>query len=235
MTIAALNRGASKGDITRERIKATARSLFIQYGIEAVTIRDIAKHAGQRNGGSINYYFGSKDELVLEILNEAAEAANEDRARALDALEAGGQPIAVRDILRVLITGEGDGSRERMRLFTMLQIHRRDLMHTEIPGRLDQAYRRCVAHLRKLLPDYPERIFRQRLYFLTPYLWTFLATREGGTERAQFWQQFWDDPSTLESLLDTAEGILTIPPSTATLDALPSSERTGAGLRGASG
>jgi hypothetical protein len=49
------------------------------------------------------------------------------------------------------------------------------------------------------------------------YLWTFLATREGGTNRAQFWQRFWEDPSTMESLLDTAEGILVHPPSSETL------------------
>lgn len=206
--------------MTRERIKAAARNLFVQYGIEAVTIRDIAKHAGQRNGGSINYYFGSKDDLVVEILNDEAEAANEDRTRALDALEASGRPITIRDVLRVLVAGAATESNERMRLFTMLQIHRRDLMHTQIPGRWDHAYRRCIKHLRGLLPDYPDRIFEQRLYFLVPYLWTFLATREGGADRAQFWQQFWDDPSTMESLLDTAEGILTTPPSPETLDAL---------------
>lgn len=185
-----------------------------------MTIRDIAKHAGQRNGGSINYYFGSKDELVLEILNDEAEAANDDRARALDELEASGHPITIREVLRVLIAGAGSAFDERMRLFTMLQIHRRDLMHTEIPGKWDQAYSRCTVHLRGLLPDYPERIFQQRLYFLVPYLWTFLATREGGTNGAQFWQHFWEDPSTLESLLDTAEGILTYSPSQQTLATL---------------
>lgn len=220
MTIAALSRGVSKGDVTREKIKAAARSLFVQFGIEAVTIRDIAKHAGQRNGGSINYYFGSKDELVIEILSEAAQAANEDRTRALDALEQSGKPITLRDILRVLVADTSAASPERMRLFTMLQIHSRDLMHTQIPGRWDQAYQRCIKHLRGMLPDYPDRIFEQRLYFLVPYLWTFLATREGGADRAQFWQQFWDDPSTMESLLDTAEGILTAPISGETRAAL---------------
>lgn len=218
MAIAALRKAAGKGDIARDRIKQAARELFAHYGIDAVTIRDIARSAGQRNGGSVNYYFGSKEELVLEILNDAARDSDRMRSGVLDALEASGRPIAIRDILKVLVSSEG--TEEQMRLFTMLQIHRRDLMHTEIPGRWDRAFRRCVVHLERLLPDYPEKILKQRLYFLVPYLWTFLATREGGTDQAQFWKRFWADPSSLESLLDTAEGILVHPPSADTLAVL---------------
>lgn len=217
----------AKGDETRERIKTCARDLFSRYGIEKVTIRDIAKEAGQKNGGSVNYYFRSKDDLITEILGDAAREANDHRGLMLDALERSSTHITIRDILKVLAdTGGGDDIR-RMRLFTMLQIHRRDLMHTAIPGRWDGAYLRCVGHLRGLLPKYSEALLQQRLYFLIPYLWTFLATREGGEDQAQFWKHFWADSSTFESLLDTAEGILVIPPSPDTLAAQARHEAEG--------
>jgi AcrR family transcriptional regulator len=215
MAIAA-GRTAAKGDETRERIKRCAAELFARYGIDSVTIRDIAKHAGQKNGGSVNYYFRSKDDLILEILDEAASEADQLRLELLDRLEASGRPIAVRDILRIFVSFPTQG-RGSMRLFTMLQTYRRDLMHTAIPGRWDRAYQRCVVHLRRLSPHLSEVVLMQRLYFLIPYLWTFLATREGGEDQAQFWKGFWALPYTMENFLDTAEGILNQPPSTDTL------------------
>lgn len=213
-------RSAAKRDKTRDKIKAAAGQLFARYGIDAVTIRDIAKASGQRNGGSVNYYFGSKDELVIEILNDVARINEERRTRDLDALEASGKPITLREILRLLTGLQGMDTVELHRLFTMLQIYRRDLMHTEIPGKWDTAYQRCVEHLRTLLPGHPPKVLEQRLYFLVPFLWTFMATREGGEERAEFWKEFWADPSTLESLLDAAEGLLAQPASQQTLNAI---------------
>jgi AcrR family transcriptional regulator len=223
--ISTLPKVTAKRDITREKIKQAARELFARYGIDAVTIRDIAKHSGQRNGGSVNYYFGSKDELVVEILNDVARVSDELCARDLDALEASGRPITIREILKLLIGNQDESSPEFTRLLTMLQTYRRDLMHTEIPGKWDKAFQRCVEHLRRLMPDHPRKVLQQRLYFLIPFLWTFLATREGGEERAEFWKQFWADPSTLESMLDTAEGMLIHPVSADTMKAIRRGQR----------
>jgi AcrR family transcriptional regulator len=212
----------SKGDETRERIKAAARDLFSRYGVDKVTIRDIAKHAGQRNGGSINYYFRTKDDLIKEIIADSARAMDVRRSLLLDQLEAAGRPMTIRGILRLIVPidlAEWDLGPNSMRLLTMLQYYRRDLMHTVIPGAWDQAYQRCLTHLRPLLPDQSDAVFKQRLLFLIPYLWSFLATREGGEAQAQFWKDFWADPTTLETLLDTAEAILTQPPSADTLRA----------------
>ena len=220
MAIASASKSGAKGDETRQRLKRCARGLFARYGIETVTIRDIARQAGQKNGGSINYYFRSKEDLILEIVDDLASEADAFKIGMLDALEASGRPITVREILKILVGDTAHKSSGSFRLFTMLQLARRDLMHTAIPGRWDKAYTRCVAHLRRLLPELPEPILSQRLYFLIPYLWTFLATREGGRSQAQFWRRFWADPHTMENLLDTAMGLLLQPPSEETLGAL---------------
>jgi hypothetical protein len=138
----------------------------------------------------------------------------------LDELEASGRKIIIRDLLKIMLSSRDHENKQSMRLITMLQIYRRDLMHTQIPGRWDKNYERCLAHMKPLLPNYPEPILKQRLYFLVPYLWTFLATQEDGGSQAHFWKEFWSDPSSMESLLDTAEGILVQPPSPDTLRAL---------------
>jgi AcrR family transcriptional regulator len=205
-------RKPDKGQIARERVKKAARKLFIRYGIDKVTIRDIAKAAGQKNGGAVNYYFGSKEDLVLEILNDVARDNETREAAALDRLEASGAEIRIRDILGILMGLGDEKSVDDMRIFTILQTYRRDSMHTEIPDRWDTAYKRCVAHLRRLIPHHSEQALAKRLYFLIPYLWTFLATRGARGNHGRFWESFWEDPQSLETLLDTAEGILVYVP-----------------------
>lgn len=202
----------SKGDLARRKIKTAARHLFARYGIDTVTIRDIAKEAGQRNGGSVNYYFRSKEDLVLEIIDDVAERRDRLCAERLDVLETSGKPLTIRDILKSQFSPISSDD-EEMRLFTMLQIYRRDLMHSQIPNRWDSSFRRCVDHFRNLLPYLNEHTLRQRLYFLVPYMWTFLATREPNEAQAEFWKEFWTDPSSLEGLYDTAEAMLVCKPS----------------------
>lgn len=55
---------------TRHNIKVAARRLFAEHGLEAVTVRQIVAAAGAKNGGSLNYYFKSKEGLILELINE---------------------------------------------------------------------------------------------------------------------------------------------------------------------
>ena len=220
MEIRREEKGASKGDLARSHIKDTARHLFARYGIDTVTIRDIAKAAGQRNGGSVNYYFRSKEDLIREIIDDGARTRDIVSGERLDELEASGAPMTIRRLLKAHFLPTDTTDVEEMRLFTMLQTYRRDLMHTQIPDRWDGSFRRCINLLRPLLPDYGEVVLKQRLYFLVPYIWTFLATREEIEGQAEFWKQFWADPAAIEGLFDTAEAMLTALPSPETKAAM---------------
>lgn len=55
-------------EVVKDRILKVATDLFAQYGISAVSIRKIAEGAGI-NHALIIRYFGSKDNLVTEILH----------------------------------------------------------------------------------------------------------------------------------------------------------------------
>ncbi|UCH62648.1 MAG: TetR family transcriptional regulator [Fidelibacterota bacterium] len=56
----------------REKIILAAIDCIEQAGIQAVTVRSIAERAGV-NIAAINYYFGSKRELVNEVLKSTTE------------------------------------------------------------------------------------------------------------------------------------------------------------------
>src|SRR5271169_6715698 len=67
---------STKGEQTRAAIAEAALRMFREQGYEATTMRAIAKQAGVATGNAY-YYFGSKEELILEYYarNQADLAA----------------------------------------------------------------------------------------------------------------------------------------------------------------
>ena len=54
---------------TKNRILLAATKVFARKGYKEATVREICELAGTANINSINYYFGSKENLYREILN----------------------------------------------------------------------------------------------------------------------------------------------------------------------
>jgi AcrR family transcriptional regulator len=61
--------GVPRGDssVTRKLILAAARDLFAEHGVDGVSVRRIAAAAGV-NHALVHRYFGTKDEMVTEII-----------------------------------------------------------------------------------------------------------------------------------------------------------------------
>jgi AcrR family transcriptional regulator len=55
---------------TKERIIAAASKVLAEKGYEATTLREISREA-QAAPGLVHYYFGGKDELLVEVLQAA--------------------------------------------------------------------------------------------------------------------------------------------------------------------
>ena len=62
-------------DARREHILSAARAVFIEAGLEAVSMREIAKRAGY-TAGAIYSYFASKEEIYGALLAESLERLN---------------------------------------------------------------------------------------------------------------------------------------------------------------
>jgi AcrR family transcriptional regulator len=60
------------GDSTRQKILLTAGPIFARKGFAQTTVREICELAGT-NLASINYYFGDKEKLYIEVLMLAQE------------------------------------------------------------------------------------------------------------------------------------------------------------------
>ncbi|GAA3549747.1 TetR/AcrR family transcriptional regulator [Nonomuraea rosea] len=69
-------RRGTKGQRTRERILDSAMELFSRSGFYAVSLRDIAAHAGMTHAGLLHHFPG-KDELLIQVLTRREEMAAE--------------------------------------------------------------------------------------------------------------------------------------------------------------
>ena len=54
---------------TRQRLLICAEKLMAEKGIAATSVREITD-ASEANVAAVNYYFGSKTELLLELLKD---------------------------------------------------------------------------------------------------------------------------------------------------------------------
>ncbi len=107
---------------TRTAILDAAEALFGENGVDGTSVRDIARLA-KANLGAINYYFGSKDRLAIEVFVRALEPANLRRLAWLDRLEkeADGKPLPIETIMEVLIRPMLERGAE--------EIHKSDALH----------------------------------------------------------------------------------------------------------
>jgi AcrR family transcriptional regulator len=72
-----------RNDGTRLALMRAAERLFAERGVEAVSLREIAVAAGQRNNSSALYHFGDKRELIEATLARHSDAIDEALPAAL--------------------------------------------------------------------------------------------------------------------------------------------------------
>jgi len=81
---------------TRNQIKAAAQMLFARRGVDGVTVQEIVTAAGQRNNAALHYHFGSKEELIRQMVVDGAAVLDRRRREMLDEIEARGGPKSTR-------------------------------------------------------------------------------------------------------------------------------------------
>lgn len=75
----------------RLRILDEAAALFLHQGYAETSLRDIARAAGMK-AGSVYYHFGSKDEILEEILRRGIVAVDDVFVRVSEDLDPGAPP-----------------------------------------------------------------------------------------------------------------------------------------------
>lgn len=169
---------SKQADPTRERLLDEAERLFAQKGYDAVTLREITSAAGT-NLAAVNYHFGSKENLYVEVFRTRCLERARKMHQPLNELDKRGDftpEELVRTLAKAFLSGpltdeerqrhsqllarEMDSQSEAFKIFS------REAM-MPFMGHAVRMWQRCLPH-----PVNPDRlklmllsIFSQVLYF----------------------------------------------------------------------
>lgn len=188
-----------------EHLKAVALKLFAERGVDGVTVRQIAEAAGQKNHAAVGYHFGSKEELVRELIVDGARLIDVQRNRWLDAAEAAGGPSSVLEVVEALVRTSLNPDPPEWgecynRFVVVLGLSHRTLFMDALEGRWNSGYLRCFEHIRRLMPNLPRKVVNQRLLFMGAALGGILASRESELADRTRPHPMWSSDATLHEI-----------------------------------
>jgi AcrR family transcriptional regulator len=85
------------------RLVDAAERLFGERGIDAVSLRQVAAAAGQRNNAAAHYHFGTKAALIDAVFDRRMAEVNERRLALLGDLVAAGRDADVRSLVEAFV------------------------------------------------------------------------------------------------------------------------------------
>jgi AcrR family transcriptional regulator len=153
---------------TKDRILQTAERLFGEQGFAATSLRQIIAKADV-NLAAIHYHFGSKENLLDELVHRKADPVNHERLVRLERLETRtvSKPPTVEEILEAFFAPTAEVA-EANPLFVrvMGRIHSEGMMPEIVQKHFYPTAQRFLAALRRALPELPEAEFQWRVHFM---------------------------------------------------------------------
>ncbi|MEQ1890874.1 MAG: TetR/AcrR family transcriptional regulator [Alphaproteobacteria bacterium] len=166
---------------TKARLMDAGEQLFSRHGLEAVTIRQINRTAGQRNTSSLLYHFGSKEGLIEAIFADRFAGINARRHAMLDVIaqQAGDADIPALARAAVLPFFEhmqqNAGGTDFIRFFALLYSDPKIRISNEIWREHTSAARRLASIAMKQMPPMPQEAAVQRVGLLATSVFHWLA------------------------------------------------------------
>ncbi|MDX9944608.1 MAG: TetR family transcriptional regulator [Azonexus sp.] len=159
---------------TRERILDVAERLFMEFGYDGTSMRQITGEANV-NLAAVNYHFGSKEALMQEVFRRRLDWLNEERMRVLDRLEAeaGGKPVkpslivdAFFGTLLRMAEDEGRGGMTFLRLIGRTLTEPSEFIRAFLAHEYKTVMDRYKEALFRALPDVPKAEIVWRFHFM---------------------------------------------------------------------
>lgn len=211
---------------TREQLLDAAEKLFLERGLDEVSLRAIVREAGQRNQSALQYHFGGREELITAILNRRMQQVEARRRGLVDAALASGAALDLREGCALLIRAPFLLCRERRDFRTFLGQFGQRLLASgrDITLAVDHQHLPSLQQMRQLLRQKLSHLDAELLSLRTEnaHSLALLAisrrARRGGSFRGQRAELFFSN------LVDQVAAMLAAPVSPATEVLLDSAE-----------
>ena len=202
-------------DDTCNRLLAAAELLFVERGIDAVSLREIVRKAGQRNASALHYHFGSRDGVLEALIDLRMPPINARRLALMAPIMAGQRKPVPRRLAEALVLPLAEimspGSLHGNWVRLAAQIYANDSIgFADIFRRknYDEGLRQVGLALRRARPDVPPLLLDQRIMFAVRQAVHALADWQRGVLTRQSGVATTSLPLFLANLLDVTEAIL---------------------------
>ncbi len=166
---------------TKARLMDAGEQLFSRHGLDAVTVRQINRAAGQRNTSSLLYHFGSKEGLVEAIFIDRFAGINARRHTMLNAIA---QPMTDADIPALARAAvlpffehmqEKAGGTDFIRFFALLYSDPKIRVSDKVWREHTSSARRLASMAMKQMPQMPREAAMQRVGLVATSVFHWLA------------------------------------------------------------
>ncbi|MCR0983888.1 helix-turn-helix domain-containing protein [Roseomonas populi] len=217
---------------TRQNLIATAERLFAERGVDAVSMREINRAAGQGNASALHYHFGSRDALIEAIVGWRLQPVNMRRHEMLETYARDGCRGGADRLTQCLIRPMSEVASCRLEengwLCFLGQLYAGSKLDLPaIAQRLgcDSSLHLLTKELRAAIPEVPRDVLDQRLAICVRQAVQALADWQGNVLQHKAGTRLCSLELFVENLVDMTAAALTAAPSTRTLKARSESGR----------
>jgi AcrR family transcriptional regulator len=148
---------------TKSRILDTAERLIGERGYSATSLRHIISEAGV-NLAAIHYHFGSKEELLDELIERKAGPVNAERLTLLDQL---GESPTVEKVLEAFLLPMAEAADRNPQFVRLMgRVLSEGMKQTIMERHFQTVSRRFFGALRRTLPGLSDEEFQWRMQFM---------------------------------------------------------------------
>ncbi len=172
---------ATTPDSTKEALLDAAERLFADQGITSTSVRAVTR-AASANVAAVNYHFGSKEELILAVLERRLGPLNAERLERLDRVESSENGATVEAILRALVIPAFQLSEAGLRRFTKMlarcHFDPDPTIQDLIASRFETVVERFAGALSRALPELSPNEIMFRFHFAIGAMAMAVANRD---------------------------------------------------------
>ena len=199
-----------------EVLLLTAERLYAERGLDAVSMREIAREAEQKNNSALHYHFGSKEALVRAILNVRMAQVETRRNIYLDqclAAKREGVRVAIEALIRPMAEGlvSRNASNYYNRFLAASRAHSDVDIVTLTAPETEVGFRRVYAMLSDALPALAPVLLRQRYLTSLGFIVFSLADFERLKSRRTQQHRGFDMERAIENLIDMVAAAMAAP------------------------
>lgn len=171
---------------TKQRILDAAEELFASHGFAGASLRQVTS-AAQVNLAAVNYHFGSKENLINEVLRLRLDKLNADRAHAL-ATAVAKSPVQLEDVLgawirpALAVSTQEKGGTAFVRILARTYAEQNERLRTFLHDNYGHVLREFATALSTLLPHLDKQELYWRMDIITGAL-TFAMADFGTIKR----------------------------------------------------